>query len=71
MSAYAKAIYAAIVGFVIAFLTAILPYLQNGETMGEVNTLGWVTAILAGLVSLGVTGGGVYAISNKPTITSI
>lgn len=66
MSTYAKAIYAAVIGFMVAFLSALLPYLQDGG-FGEVTAEGWTTAVLAGLVSLGVAGGGVYAVRNKPS----
>lgn len=65
MSTYAKAIYAAVVGFLVAFLSALLPYLQDGG-FGTVTAEGWVTATIAGLVSLGVAGAGVYAVRNSP-----
>lgn len=65
MKQYSKAIYASIVGFAVAFLSALLPYLQGGG-FGTVTAEGWVTATIAGLVSLGVVGGGVFQISNTP-----
>lgn len=65
MGTIAKAIYAAVIGFITAFLSALLPYLQDGG-FGQVSALGWVTALIAGLVSLGVTGGTVYAVRNTP-----
>lgn len=64
MHAYAKAIYAAVIGFAVAFLSALLPYLQDGG-FGQVTAEGWVTAAIAGLVSLGVAGGAVYAVPNR------
>lgn len=63
MSKYAKAIVASIVGFITAFLSALLPYLDAG--FGGVTAAGWVTALLAGLISLGALGGAVYAVPNK------
>lgn len=65
MKQYSKAIYASIVGFAVAFLSALLPYLGDGG-FPAVPDEGWVTATIAGLVSLGVVGGGVYQISNTP-----
>lgn len=65
VSEIAKAIVAAVVGFVITFLTALLPYLQDGG-FGTVTALGWVTALIAGLASLGIVGGVTYRVPNKP-----
>lgn len=59
---YAKSIVAGIVGFAIAFLTAMLPYIQDGA---PVSALGWVTATIAGLGSLGLVGGAVWAVPNR------
>lgn len=61
MAKYAKAIVGAIVGFVTAFLTALLPFVQQGTS---VTAEGWITATIAALVSLGVTGGIVWATPN-------
>lgn len=61
MSEYAKAIIGGIVGFAVAFLSALLPYVQDGSSPGPV---GWITASIAGLVSLGLAGGTVYATPN-------
>lgn len=66
ISPIAKAVYAAVIGFAVAFLSALLPYLQDGG-FDAVTAEGWVTAVVAGLVSLGVVGGGVYQIPNKET----
>lgn len=63
MNKYAKAIVGAGVGFLVAFLSALLPYLDGG--FGEVEASGWVTATIAGLVSLGAVGGVVYAVPNS------
>lgn len=57
----AKAIVAAILGFALAFLSALLPFLQEGH---NVTMLGWVTATIAGLASLAITGGVVYTVPN-------
>lgn len=61
--AYLKAIVGAVLGFILAFLSALLPYLQDGDTL---TAEAWVTASIAGLVSLGITGGAVYATRNTP-----
>jgi hypothetical protein len=53
MSKYAKAI----VGALVAGLTALLPVLDGGVTAAE-----WVTAVVAFLVALGV----VWAVPNAP-----
>lgn len=60
---YLKAIVGAVIAFLLAFLSALLPYLQDGDTL---TAEAWVTATIAGLVSLGVTGGAVYATKNTP-----
>lgn len=59
---FAKAIVAAVLGFVLAFLSALIPFLQDGH---PVTVLGWVTATIAGIISLGIGGGLVYATPNK------
>lgn len=64
MSAYAKAIMAGVVGFCIAFLSALLPYVTSG--IGAVPAEGWIVASIAGLASLGIAGGAVYAVPNTP-----
>lgn len=64
MNAYAKAIAGGIVGFVLAFLTALTPFLADGG-FASVTDQGWVIAVIAGLTSLGVTGGVVYAVPNQ------
>lgn len=64
MSAYAKAIAAAIIGFATAFISALLPYVEGG--LGDITLFGWLTALLAGLVSLAAAGGIVYATPNTP-----
>lgn len=60
---YAKAVAAAGIGFATAFLAALLPYLDGG--LGAVTATGWVTAALAGLVSLGASFGVVYRVPNQ------
>jgi len=64
MSQYAKAIAAAVVGFLVAFIGAILPYASGA--LEDITLAGWLTALLAGLVSLGAAGGIVYAVPNTP-----
>lgn len=66
MNAYAKAIAAAVVGFFVAFIAALLPYVEGG--LGDITLFGWLTALLAGLVSLGAAGGIVYAVPNAPKV---
>ncbi len=54
MTKYAKAI----VGAVVAGLTALLPVMEDGVSAAE-----WVTALVAFLVALGV----VWAVPNAPS----
>lgn len=63
-----KAVAGALVGATIAFLGAILAGLQSaGENagFGDLNAATWVTAVIAFLSALGLTGGTVYAVTNK------
>lgn len=66
MSPYAKAIYAAISGAVVAFLSALAVVLV-GDTGVDALTQGqWVAIALATLAGAGITGGGTYKITNAP-----
>ncbi|QWY84682.1 membrane protein [Microbacterium phage LuzDeMundo] len=62
----AKAIYGAVAGFLTAFIVAVIPYVQDGQTLAQVPTVGWLTAIVAALGSSAVVGGVVYRIPNQP-----
>lgn len=64
-ASYAKAIIAAAAAVAGAFLTALLPYIQDGQTLAQVPTVGWVTAAIAALSLGGITGGVVYATPNR------
>lgn len=66
MSPFAKAIFAAVSGAVVAFLSALAVVL-TGDTGVEALTQGqWVTIALATLAGAGITGGGTYAVKNSP-----
>lgn len=64
MSTIAKAIMAAVLGFVGAFIAALLPY-ATGQ-VGDITLEGWLTAVLAGVVFLTAGGGLVYVTPNAP-----
>lgn len=61
----AKALVAAVSGIAVAFLTALLPYIQDGE---PVTATGWVTATIAALIAGGAVGGVVYATPNAEKV---
>lgn len=58
---FAKAIMGTLSTLLVALLTALIPYMQNGW---HIPPIGWVTAIVAGLVAGGTTGGAVYITPN-------
>jgi hypothetical protein len=58
---FAKAIMGTVSTFLVALLTALIPYMENGW---HIPPIGWVTAIVAGLVAGGATGGAVYITPN-------
>lgn len=58
---FAKAVVAALIGFLVAFISALLPFVVQGEA---ISVAGWLTATLAALVSLGASFGVVYATPN-------
>jgi uncharacterized membrane protein len=58
---YAKAVVAAIFAFLLAFLSALLPFIEQGHV---VSLVGWITATIAGIVALGASAGIVYATPN-------
>lgn len=61
-----KAIVGAVVGGVIAFLTALSVVLTGDITIAEVTQAQWVTIALGTLAGLGLTGGAVYQTTNAP-----
>jgi hypothetical protein len=64
---YLKAIVAALVSGLIAFLSSLLTALQGEHTGFETITDGqWVTAILAFLIGLGISGGVTHQVRNRP-----
>lgn len=58
---FAKAIMSAVATFLLAFLTALIPYIDNGW---HVSPIGWVTALVAGIAAGGASGGLVYITPN-------
>lgn len=71
VSPYAKAVYGAIVGALVAFLGALSTALADpGTTFGSVTDGQWITAIVAGLGALPIVGGTVYQITNKPVVNN-
>lgn len=64
---YLKAIVAALVSGTIAFLSSLLTALQGEHTGFSTITDGqWVTAALAFLVGLGISGGVTAQVRNRP-----
>ena len=63
MNGTQKAVYGAIVGALIAFLTVVLAGLNTGA--GELTAAVWVAAAIAALAELAGVGGTVYATTNK------
>lgn len=66
MNPYAKAIYAAISGGVVALLSALLAVLTGDMTIAELTQAQWIAIVLATLGGAGVTGVGVRQIANSP-----
>ena len=63
---YLKAIVSALVSGAIAFLSSLLTALQGENTGFDTITDGqWVTAALACLVALGISGGVTYRVPNR------
>lgn len=64
-----KAVVAAIVSGIVAFLSSLLTALQGpteaSQGFGSITTVQWLTATLAFFVGLGVTGGTTYKVSNR------
>lgn len=58
---YAKAVVAAIISFLLAFLSALLPFIEQGHV---VSVVGWITASIAGIVALSASAGIVYVTPN-------
>jgi hypothetical protein len=68
---YLKAIVAALVSGTIAFLSSLLTALQGEHTGFETITDGqWVTAVLAFLIGLGISGGVTHQVRNRPLSSS-
>ena len=64
---YLKAIVAALVSGTIAFLSSLLTALQGEHTGFETITDGqWVTAAVAFLLGLGISGGVTHQVPNRP-----
>jgi hypothetical protein len=62
-----KAIVSALVSGAIAFLSSLVTALQGEHTGFETITDGqWVTAVLAFLVGLGISGGLTHQVRNRP-----
>ena len=68
---YAKAIVSALVSGTIAFLSSLLTALQGENTgFGTITDGQWVTAALAFLVGLGVSGGVTRQVPNRSSAPS-
>lgn len=64
---FAKAVYGAVVGALLAFLGALATALVDpGATLESITAGQWVTAIVAALAALPVVGGTVYQVTNRP-----
>jgi hypothetical protein len=64
---YAKAVVSALLSSVIAFLSSLSTALQGENAGFSTITAGqWVTAVVAFLVGLGITGGATYSVPNRP-----
>lgn len=67
MSRYAKALVGAVVGALIAGLSSLATALADpAASFGTLTDGQWVSVALAFLGGLGITGGAVYAIPNRP-----
>ena len=60
-ASFAKAIIAGFIGFLGAFISALLPFVADGK---PVSLAGWLTALLAGILFLAGSFGLVYATPN-------
>lgn len=68
---FAKAVYGAVVGALLAFLGALTSALVDpGTTLESVTAGQWLTAIAAALAALPVVGGTVYQVTNRPVATN-
>lgn len=59
---YAKAVFGAILAGVLAFLSALLPFIQEGTS---ITTTGWITAVIAALSTIAGVAGIVYTVPNR------
>ncbi len=62
----AKAVYGAVTASLTAALTALIPFVSQGQTLADVPTHGWLLVALAALGAGGVTGSVVYGVRNAP-----
>jgi hypothetical protein len=64
-----KAVVAAVVSGIVAFLSSLLTALQGpteaSQGFDSITTAQWLTAMLAFFIGLGVAGGTTYRVSNK------
>jgi hypothetical protein len=69
ISPFAKAVYGAIVGALVAFLGTLSGALADPGTTFESITDGqWVAAVVAALGALPLVGGTVYQVTNRPVV---
>jgi hypothetical protein len=67
MGAYLKAVWAAAISGVIAFLSSLLTALQGEHSGFDTVTAGqWITAVLAFFVAVGGTGAVTHQVRNRP-----
>jgi hypothetical protein len=67
MAQYMKAIVSALICGAIAFCSSLLTALQGEHTgFGTITAGQWITAVLAFLIGLGVTGGVTHQVPNRP-----
>lgn len=66
---YAKAVYGAVVGALVAFLGALSTALAaTGTDLSSLTDGQWLTAIVSGLGALPIVGGTIYATRNKKPV---
>ena len=66
MSPYAKAIFAAVSGGVVALLSTLLVQLTGDATLADLTQGQWISVVLATLAGAGITGVGTYTVPNAP-----
>lgn len=71
MRPYAKAVYGAVVGALLAFLGALATALTGDATsLGDLTDGQWITAVVAGLGALPLIGTTVYSVTNRGSTTT-